>query len=59
MTEYDAFKVYREQEEQDKVSAIEGSNGLLTVYFVDGTIEVWKLTKWRKKLKKIRGRNEI
>jgi len=30
----------------------------LTVYFKDGTMEVWKQYKWRKKLKKIKGRNE-
>ena len=59
MTEYDAFALYEKQEKKDEISAIEGSDGLLTIYFVDGTIEVWKLTKWRKKLKKIRGRNEI
>ena len=46
------------QEEKDKISAIEGNNGVLTVYFKDGTMEVWKQSKWRKKLKKIRGRNE-
>jgi len=58
MTEYDAFALYKEQEEQNKVSAIEGNKGVLTIYFEDGTIEVWKQTKWRKKLKKIRSRNE-
>ena len=58
MTEYDAFAIYREQEEKDKISAIEGNNGVLTVYFKDGTMEVWKESKWRKKLKKIRGRND-
>jgi len=58
MTEYDAFALYKEQEEQNKVSAIEGNKGVLTIYFADGTIEVWKQTKWRKKLKKIRSRNE-
>ena len=59
MTEYDALAIYREQEEKDKeVSAIEGNNGVLTIYFKDGTMEVWKESKWRKKLKKIRSRNE-
>ena len=51
MTEYDAFAIYREQEEKDKISAIEGNNGVLTIYFKDGTMEVWKESKWRKKLK--------
>ena len=58
MTEYDAFAIYREQEEKDKISAIEGNNGVLTVYLKDGTMEVWKESRWRKKLKKIRGRND-
>ena len=58
MTEYDAFALYREQEEKDKASALEFNNGVLTVYFKDGTMEVWKQYKWRKKLKKIKGRNE-
>ena len=58
MTEYDALALYREQEEKDKVSAIEANNGVLTVYFKDGTMEVWKESRWRKKLKKIRGRND-
>ena len=30
MTEYDAFAIYREQEEKDKISAIEANNGLIT-----------------------------
>ena len=58
MTEYDALALYREQEEKDKVSAIEGNNGVLTVYFKDGTMEVWKKSRCSNKLKKIRSRNE-
>ena len=58
MTEYDALAIYREQEEKDKISAIEANNGVLTIYFKDGTMEVWKESKWRNKLKKIRSRNE-
>ena len=42
MTEYDAHTLYREQEEKDKVSAIEGNNGKITYHFKDGTIEIWK-----------------
>ena len=58
MTQYDAFAIYREQEDKNKISAVEGNNGVLTIYFKDGTMEVWKESKWRKKLKKIRSRNE-
>jgi hypothetical protein len=42
MTEYDAFALYREQEEKNKVSALELNNGLITYFFRDGTREVWK-----------------
>ena len=45
MTEYDAFAIYEEQVEKDKVSAIEANNGLITYYFKDGTREVWKRNK--------------
>ena len=45
MTEYDAHTLYREQEEKDKVSAIEGNNGKITYHFKDGTIEIWKRNK--------------
>ncbi len=42
MTEYDAHTLYREQEEKDKISAIEGNNGKVTYHFKDGTTEIWK-----------------
>ena len=45
MTEYDALAIYREQEEKDKISAIEGNNGKITYHFKDGTIEIWKRNK--------------
>tara|TARA_Y100001963_G_scaffold4085_1_gene5360 strand:+ start:2652 stop:2825 length:174 start_codon:yes stop_codon:yes gene_type:complete len=45
MTEYDAFAIYEEQVEKDKVSAIEANNGLITYHFKDGTREVWKRNK--------------
>ena len=45
MTEYDAHTLYREQEEKDKGSAIEGNNGKITYHFKDGTIEIWKRNK--------------
>jgi len=42
MTEYDAHAMYAEQEEKNKISAIEANNGLITYYFKDETTEVWK-----------------
>ena len=58
MTEYDALSIYREQQEKDHVSAIESSDGVLKIYFKDGTIEHWKKSIRRNKFKKIRSRNE-
>ena len=57
MTEYDAFAIYREQEEKNKVSAVELNNGLITYYFKDGTREVWK-RGWFGRLRKIKSREE-
>ena len=45
MTQYDAFAIYREQQEKNKISAIEGNNGRITYLFKDGTREVWKRNK--------------
>ena len=45
MTEYDVFALYAEQEEKNKISAIEGNNGKITYHFKDGTIEIWKRNK--------------
>lgn len=59
MTEYDAHALYREQQEKDKVSAIEGNGGKITYHFKDGTIEIWKrnrlgrLYKFKKRGEKI------
>ena len=60
MTEYDALAVYREQEEKEKCTAIEGNNGVITYHFADGTTEVWKkkgrLGSFFPKLSKIKER---
>ena len=42
MTEYDAFEMYRQEIEKNKVSAVEGNDGKVTYYFKDGTMEIWK-----------------
>jgi len=57
MTEYDAFALYREQEEKNKISAIEGNNGLITYIFKDETREVWKKNFFGK-LKRIEKRGD-
>tara|TARA_R100000734_G_C3314186_1_gene105697 strand:- start:430 stop:609 length:180 start_codon:yes stop_codon:yes gene_type:complete len=55
MTEYDVHKMYEEQQEKNRITALHADNGVLTVYFADDTIEVWKLN-WRGKLKRIKRR---
>ena len=57
MTEYDAFAIYREQEEKEKCTAIEGNNGVITYHFTDGTTEIYK-KGWFGKLRKIKSREE-
>ena len=58
MTEYDAFALYEEQEEKNKISAIEGNNGKVTYHFKDGTTEVWKRNKLGR-LYKFKKRDEV
>mgnify|MGYP003112891591 FL=1 len=58
MTEYDVHELYKQQQEKDRVTALHGNNGVLTVHFADGTIEVYKRSKLLKRLIKIRSRSE-
>ena len=57
MTEYDAFEIYREQEEKNKVSAMECNNGIITYHFTDGTTEQWK-KNWLGKFRRIKSRSD-
>ena len=57
MTEYDIHKIFADQQEKDKVTSLYADNGVLTVYYGDATMEVWKLN-WRGKLKKIKRRKD-
>ena len=57
MTEYDVLDLYREQEEKEKCTAIEGNNGVITYHFTDGTTEIYK-KGWFGKLRKIKSREE-
>lgn len=58
MTEYDVRKLYEQQQEHDRITALHANNGVLTVHYADGTLEVYKKRKFLKGLKKIRSRNE-
>lgn len=58
MTEYDVHELYKQQQEKDRITALHWNNGVLTVHFADGTIEVYKRRKILKGLTKIRSRSE-
>jgi hypothetical protein len=58
MTEYDVRKLYEQQQEHDRITALHANHGVLTVHYADGTVEVYKKRKFLKGLKKIRSRNE-
>ena len=49
--------MYAEQQKRDTITALHGNNGVLTVHFENGTIEVWK-RNWRGKLKRIKKRTQ-
>ena len=56
MTEYDVHKMYKEQVEKNRITALHFNNGLFEGRYADGTMEIYKKSKWRNKLKKIRRR---
>jgi len=56
MTEYDVHKMYAEQVEKNRITSLHANHGVLEVRYADGTMEVYKKSKWRTKLKKIRRR---
>ena len=56
MTEYDVHKIFHEQQHKDQVTSLHADNGIIELRFADGTMEVYKKSKWRKKLKLIKKR---
>jgi hypothetical protein len=56
MTEYDVHKMYADQVNKDTISSLHANHGVLEVRYADGTMEVYKKSKWRKKLKLIKKR---
>jgi hypothetical protein len=56
MTEYDVHKMYEEQVEKNRITSLHANHGVLEVRYADGTMEVYKKSRWRSKLKKIRRR---
>ena len=56
MTEYDVHKMYADQISKDTVSSLHANKGVLEVRYADGTMEIYKQSKWKKKLKLIKKR---
>jgi len=56
MTEYDAHKIFEEQQERDRVTALHADNGVIELRYADGTTEIYKKRKWLKGFKLIRRR---
>ena len=56
MTEYDVHKMYAEQVEQNRITSLHANHGVLEVRYADGTMAVYRKSRWRTKLKKIRRR---
>ena len=56
MTEYDVHKMYEEQVEKNRITSLHADHGVLEVRYAEGTMEVYKKSRWRSKLKKIRRR---
>ena len=52
MTEYDVHKMYEEQVEKNRITSLHADHGVLEVRYADGTMEVYKKSRWRSKLKK-------
>ena len=51
MTEYDVQKMYADRVSKDTISSLHATNGLFEVRYVDGTMEMYQRSKWKKKLK--------
>lgn len=56
MTEYDAYKIFEEQQERDRVTALHADRGVIELRYADGTTEIYKKRKWLKGFKLIRRR---
>jgi hypothetical protein len=56
MTEYDIHKLYAEQQERNRVTALHADNGVIELRYADGTTEIYKKRKWLKGFKLIRRR---
>jgi len=56
MTEYDVHKIFHEQQHKDQVTSLHADNGIIELRYADGTMEVYKRSKYRNKFKLIKKR---
>jgi len=59
MTEYDAHEMYKEQVEKNRITSLHADHGVLEVRYADGTMAVYKKSKWRNKFNLIKKRFDL
>ena len=59
MTEYDAHKMYADLIERDRITSLHADHGVLEVRYADGTMAVYKKSKWRNKFNLIKKRFDL
>ena len=56
MTQYDVKAMYEKQRQKDTVTSLHADHGVLEVRYADGTMAIYKKSKWKNKFKLIRKR---
>mgnify|MGYP003116513597 FL=1 len=56
MTQYDVKAMYEKQRQKDTVTSLHADHGVLQVRYADGTMAVYKASRWSNKLKLINKR---
>ena len=56
MTEYDVRPMYEEQVKKDTITSLYADNGVIEVRYADGTMAIYKKSKWRNKFNLIKKR---
>ena len=51
MTQYDVKAMFEKQRQKDTVTSLHANHGVLQVRYADGTMEVYKKSRWSNKLK--------
>jgi len=56
MTQYDVKAMFEKQHQKDTVTSLHADHGVLQVRYADGTMAVYKESRWSNKLKLINKR---